>query len=366
MKLLLFLFALLPALAFGQNVRWDLPITTVQAQGGTLLPVYAIPGALVSFYSEPSGALATTYKSATSGVACPTTAQVVLNGSSACVSSADPYGNMGSWFQPGQYMATITAQGGSYNYLFTIGGGSGSSGVSSLNSLTGALSITCGSGLTCTSSGTTINIATAVAFTINSFTGCGGSLELGATVTNPTCSATYSTTPTSAVITNTDSVDSPLSLTTPFTSGTISGSFAHATVHTTTVTLTTVPSGTANQAYTWNPRIFGGVGTPGATSTVTASGTTAILSTSDALPSAGLGAETTGQIIGSYSPSGQAIYLLLTGSAHTFTDANTGFPMAFNAPETVTFVNANGVTITMYLYQSTNPLTGNFVPKVAS
>lgn len=365
MKRLLLLFALLPTLAFGQNVRWDLPIYTTQAQGGNLLPVYALPGALVSFYSEPSGALATTYNSATSTSACPTGAQVVLNGSAACVSSSDPYGNMGSWFQSGQYMATISAQGRSYNYLFTIGGGS-SVGVSSLNTLTGALTITCGTGLTCSSSGTNISIATAVTFTINSFTGCSGSLELGATVTNPACSASYSTTPTSAVITNTDSVDSPLSLTSPFTSGTISGSFTHTTAHTTTVTLTTVPSAAANQTYTWNPRIFGGVGTPGATSSVTASGTTAILSTSDVLPSAGLGAETTGQIIGSYSPSGQAIYLLLTGGSHTFTDNNTGFPMAFNAPTTVTFVNMNGVTITMYLYQSTNPLTGNFVPKIAS
>ena len=132
MKLLrwLLIFALtVPALA--QNTRWDLPITTVQAQGGNLLPVYAIPGAGIVFYSC-SGAncttLATTYISATSATTCPTSpvpAQVVLNGTSACVSSADPYGNMGGWFQSGQYMATITAQGSSYNYLFTVNGGSG-------------------------------------------------------------------------------------------------------------------------------------------------------------------------------------------------------------------------------------------------
>ena len=120
----LLLFALASPL-MAQNVRWDLPIYTVQASGGNLLPVYAIPGALVSFYNEPAGTLATTYNSATSTSACPTGAQVVLNGSGACVSSADQYGNMGGWFLPGQYMATIIGGGKSYNYYFTIGSGSG-------------------------------------------------------------------------------------------------------------------------------------------------------------------------------------------------------------------------------------------------
>lgn len=123
---ILFLFSLS---AFGQNVRWDLPIYTVQAQGGNLLPVYAIPGAGIKFYScsgSTCTTLATTYISATSSTTCPvspTPMQVVLNGSSTCVSSADPYGNMGGWFQQGQYMATITAQGSSYNYIFTVGSG---------------------------------------------------------------------------------------------------------------------------------------------------------------------------------------------------------------------------------------------------
>lgn len=113
------------------NVRWDLPVYTVQAQGGNLLPVYAIPGALVSFYSEPAGTLASTYNTATATTPCPSGSQVVLNGSAACVTTADAYGNMGSWFQPGQYMATITARGTSYNYYFTIAN-SGQSGVSSV------------------------------------------------------------------------------------------------------------------------------------------------------------------------------------------------------------------------------------------
>jgi hypothetical protein len=99
---------------------------------------------------------------------------------------------------------------------------------------------------------------------------------------------------------------------------------------------------------------------------VTASGTTAILSTSDVIASAQLGAETVGQSFGPFAPSGQKIYLLLIGGSHTFIDAGTGFPFAFNTPTTVTFVNQYGVSITMYLYQSTNLLYGIYTPKVAS
>jgi hypothetical protein len=208
----------------------------------------------------------------------------------------------------------------------------------------------------------------AVPFAITSFTGCSGSYELGQTITNPTCSATYSATPTSAQITNTDGINSPLTLSTPFTSGTITGSFSHSTVTTLTITLNAVGTSTqsANQTSTWNPRIFGGVGTTGATSTVTASGTTAFLSTSNALASAGLAAEVVGQTFGPFAPSGQAVYLLLKGGSHTFIDAGTGFPFAFNSPLTVTFVNQYGVSSTYYLYASTNPLTGTFTPRVAS
>jgi hypothetical protein len=123
----LLLFALASPLMAQNNTRWDLPVTTVQAQGGNLLPIYAIPGAGVKFYScsgSTCSTLATTYISATSSTTCPTTPvpmQVTLNGSSTCVSNADPSGNIGGWFQTGQYMALITASGASYSYLFTIG-----------------------------------------------------------------------------------------------------------------------------------------------------------------------------------------------------------------------------------------------------
>lgn len=235
----------------------------------------------------------------------------------------------------------------------------------------GTTYVVAGTGITVTGAGTLTNpyvIALAAGFVITSFTSSQQG-ELGQSFVNPTFAASYSSTPSSANITNTDDINSPHNLTTPFTSGTLSGTFAHSTTATTTFTLTAsngITSPTATVTFTWNPRIFGGVGATGATSSVTASGTTAVLSTSDALPSAGLGAESIGQTFGPFNPSGQCVYLLLTGGTHTFTDAVTGFPFAFNAPLTVTFVNQFGTTVTMYLYQSTNPLTGTFQPKVAS
>jgi hypothetical protein len=57
---------------------------------------------------------------------------------------------------------------------------------------------------------------------------------------------------------------------------------------------------------------------------------------------------------------------LLAGGSHTFVDAGTGFPMAFNSPITVTFVNVHGVSLTMYLYQTTYSLYGTYTPRVAS
>lgn len=366
LAVLLVIFAAISA--FGQNTRFDLPIYTVQAQGGNLLPVYAIPGALVSFYNEPSGTLANTYNSATSTTPCPTGAQVVLNGSAACVSSADQYGNAGAWFQTGQYMATITAQGRSYNYYFTIAAGGGATGVTS---------ITPGSGVTCTplAGGTctgAVTISIAAPLTITSFTGCSGTVEFGYQIVNPTFAATYSTTPTGANITNTDGIASPTNLSYPFTSGTVAGTFTHSSVVTTTFTLTATGSSTqtATCTDTWQPRIFGGLGTSGATG-ATASGTTAVLvGATGTLPSIQLGAESVGQSLGSYQPSGQNIYLLLIGGSHTFTDACTGFPLPFNSPTSITFVNAQGANVSMFLYQSTNSLTYTggcaFTPKVAS
>ena len=361
------ILALFPALAFGQNSRYDFFVSTTTGQGQEI-PILALPFAQISFYACTSGSscgtLANTYPSSSSASPCPSGQQVTLQGSGACGTLADSQGNFCAWLStsgcatsPCLYAWTAVIRGRSYGpYVFSLGGGGGTP--FSLNTLTGAVTLAVGSGLSITPSGNTLTINLTTPFTINSFSGCSGTVELGTTITNPAYTATYSATPASANITNTDGIDSPLTLNTPFTSGTVIGSFVHTGIATTTFTLTAIGSSTqtASCTDTWQPAIFGGVGTPGATSSVTASGTTAVLSTSDALPRAQLGAETVGENFGPYMPSAQSVYLLLLGNSHTFTDALTGFPFAFNAPTTVTFVNAHGVTITMYLYESTNPL----------
>ncbi len=308
---------------------------------------------------------------------CATAANIYLDAAMTTLApnplTADGSGNYDYYVAGGCVDEQISAPGQSsifVSHVCPFSGAGGGGGIATINGATGpAITIACETGLSCDTSSNTITISLASAFTINSFTGCGGSLELGQTVTNPTCAATYSATPSSASITNTDSIDSPLALTTPFTSGTIVGNFVHTATATTTVTLTAIGSSTqtANQTYTWKPAIFAGLGTVGATSSVTASGTTAVLSTGTVLPRAQLGAETVGETFGPFAPSAQVIYLLLTGGSHTFTDVCSGFPLPYNAPISVSFVNQYGVTVPEFLYQTTNVLTGScFEPRIAS
>jgi hypothetical protein len=139
----------------------------------------------------------------------------------------------------------------------------------------------------------------------------------------------------------------------------------------------TIYGGTAILSIPWTPSepvvpivpaIFGGIGTAGATSPVTASGITAVLNNSNVLARASLSAETVGETFGPYTPNpttGSVIYLLLTGAPHTFSDALTGFPFPFNAPIAVSFITSAGA-IGMYLYQSTNALFLPVEPKVIS
>lgn len=236
------------------------------------------------------------------------------------------------------------------------------------------LTIAAGTGITITQSGTTITISAASTpppMTISSFTsGAIVNVELGFSIVNPAFVASYVGTPTSANITNTDSIDSPHTLTTPFTSATLAGTFVHTTATTTTFTLhasdgTNHP--TADISAEWLPRIFSGTGTSGGATGATASGTSAVLvGDTGALPSAGLGAETVGTTFVYTGLTGQYVYMLLIGGSHTFVDANTGFPFSIIAPVSVSFTNQNGVVVSMWLYQSTNPLTGSFSPRVAS
>jgi hypothetical protein len=206
------------------------------------------------------------------------------------------------------------------------------------------------------------------AFAINSFSG-GQTVEIGASVVNPAFTASYSYPPNTAAITNTDNISSPTNLISPFTSGTIAGTFFKTTQTSTTFTLTATAATTktATQTIAWSPRVFGGVGLAAATS-ATASGTNAILSGgSGTLSNAGLSNSQINQIFGPYSPANQKIYLLILGNSHTnIVDNLTGFAMPFNTPTPVTFTNQNGSTVAMYLYESTNLLSGTFSPKVAN
>lgn len=240
-------------------------------------------------------------------------------------------------------------------------------GVTSINSLTGAIVFAAGSGLALSVSGNTLTFSIATSFAITSFTG-GQTVEVGASIVNPTFNATYTTTPTSAQITNTAAIDSPLALSSPFTSGTLTGTFTYSTPTNVTVTLS-AESQTATQTLGFQDAIFGGVGATGATSSVTASGTTAVLSTGDALPRLQLGAEAVDQEFGPFTPNpstGQTIYLLLTGGSHTFVDVATGAPFAMAAPISVSFVNAHGATVSMFLYGSLYPQYLPYTLKVAS
>lgn len=206
----------------------------------------------------------------------------------------------------------------------------------------------------------------AAGFTITSFAG-GSTVEIGATVTNPAFTASYNMTPSSAQITNTDGMDSPLILFSPYTSGTVVGSFYHTSQTSVVFTLTAVATSTktANSNINFYPRSFSGVGSAGATSTVTASGNTAVLSTGDVLASAGLFSTDVGQTF-VVNPINQYVYLLLTGGSHTFIDTNTGFAFAMNSPTSVSFTNQNSSVVAMYLYQSTYQLDASFSVKVAT
>jgi hypothetical protein len=79
------------------------------------------------------------------------------------------------------------------------------------------------------------------------------------------------------------------------------------------------------------------------------------------LADGGLHGSDVGLTFGPYTASTQSFYLLLIGGSHTsFKDAGTGFSFPFNTPTSVSFVNQNGATVPMYLYQSTNTLTGAY------
>lgn len=206
------------------------------------------------------------------------------------------------------------------------------------------------------------------AFAISSFSG-GSTVEVGATVTNPAFTASYSSTPASAQITNTDGTNSPKVLTTPFTSGTVTGAFNKTTIATVTFTLAAIAATTktATTAINFFGRSFFGVGTAGATS-ATASGNNAVLvGATGTIVNHNLASSVVNTTSATQSPSNQKIYFLCahTASAHTFKDQN-GFIFAFNTPTTFSFINQNSSTLSYDLYESTNLLSTSFTITVTS
>lgn len=207
-------------------------------------------------------------------------------------------------------------------------------------------------------------------FAISSFSG-GSVVEVGATITNPSFTASYASTPVSAYISNTDSIDSPLNLISPFTSATVVGSFTHTTPNASvvfTLNASAAVSKSATQTISYLSRTFSGVGTASATSATTSGNNALLVGATGTLSGSstfgGLFSSVVGQSFGPFTPTNQKIYILTIGS-HTFLDQN-GFAFVFNAPTSFSFTNQNGSVFSMVLYESTNLLSTSFTITVAS
>lgn len=121
--------------AFGQASRTPpSQVTTINQsapQPGGMYPMLAIPGSAVAICNAPANAVpctnfATTYTSASAGVACPSNAQLTRDNSTTCVANSDETGAWAAWLNPGNYQFTVTASYGSFGpYDFSIGGGGG-------------------------------------------------------------------------------------------------------------------------------------------------------------------------------------------------------------------------------------------------
>jgi hypothetical protein len=206
----------------------------------------------------------------------------------------------------------------------------------------------------------------ATSFTITSFTMSGSNaVEVGTTVVNPTFFNTFSSTPTTVFITNTDLISSPTIEISPWAGVVVPGSFTHNTINASVIFTLTASNGPGNQqaiqTIQYQGRSFFGIGTAGATG-ATASGNNAILvGATGTLAITGLFASIPGQSFGPITPTAQKIYFLTphTATPHTFIDQFT-FPFAFLSPTTFSFTNQNGVVLSYDLYESANSLSTQF------
>lgn len=130
---LLFVFSI-AATASAQGVRFDSQVSQ-QATVGVTTNVVTIPQSpVISVCASPANAVpctnkATTYTDSTLGTPCSTSTQLVLSGTSTCVTSPDAQNNWGVWVAAGQYTYTITYGGMNYGPYFVTAGSDGIAGL---------------------------------------------------------------------------------------------------------------------------------------------------------------------------------------------------------------------------------------------
>lgn len=150
-----------PILVSAQGFRIG-DANTVQSSLNSPGTVSVLP-ATVAICISPANAVpctnkATTFTSVTLGVSCPTSTQVVLAGTSTCVSGTDTRGNWGAWVGAGTYDITFTIPSGLSFGPYTVSAGvpAGTNltlGVVTIPALTQGNCVQAGSGGTLTTTG---------------------------------------------------------------------------------------------------------------------------------------------------------------------------------------------------------------------
>ena len=138
MKTLLSIFAflILASTAGAQAYRFDSQVSQAgPAIAGVGTPVVIPANPVVVMCNSPANAVpcsnkATTYTDSTGTTPCPTSTQIVLVGTTTCVTNPDAQNNWGVWLAAGSYAYTITLPNGSSigPYDFTIGAAGGGAG----------------------------------------------------------------------------------------------------------------------------------------------------------------------------------------------------------------------------------------------
>lgn len=154
MKKLLLLVGLMGCASLAQAQAVRVGPNTVTQQGtvaGASNVVIIPPGAQIQFCNSPANAVpcsnkATTYTDATGVTPCPTSTQIVLDGTDACVANPDQQGNWGVWVTAGNYQYTITTPNGTFGPYFVTAGGTGGGGGGGGNppGFPGTSNVTCG------------------------------------------------------------------------------------------------------------------------------------------------------------------------------------------------------------------------------